>query len=237
MKSRCPLFLVLYSLISLSAPFTDPSSNPTSMFYYLKKFLPEAPIILEAGANLGEDTKIMKSVWPNATMHVFEPVPWSFIKLTDNTQHLRNVTCYECALSTYCGKTSFHIDIPNNGASSILPPVDFNRSEFDPQPITVDCITLNAWAQEHHVKNIDFMWLDMEGHELYALENASDILDTVKVIYTEVDYVPVRQGSCLYSDLRTFLELQDFTEIWKDSSHWRFGNALFVKNSLLDTKK
>ncbi len=227
------LILSSYYAFLCAAPFTDPSSNPTSMFNYLKKFLPDAPIILEAGANLGEDTKIMKSIWPQAKLHVFEPLPWSFKKMASNVEHLDNVVCYECALSTYSGTADFFVDIPNNGASSLLRPVDFNRHEFDPQPITVKCTTIDTWAHGHNVKHIDFMWLDMEGYELFALQNGLSILDTVRVIYTEVNYQLTREGTSFYHDLRPFLESHGFVEIWKEGEHGRFGNALFVKQKLL----
>lgn len=198
------------------------------MLSYVKSFLPINPVILEAGGHFGEDTIRMKSVWPDATMHVFEPLPSSFEKMIRDTQNLSSVFCYPYALTTFLGKTNFYIDIPNNAASSIGYPVEWNESEFDKTPIQVSCTTINQWASLNNISKIDFMWLDMEGHELYALQHASDILKTVKAIFTEVSFVPVREGSCLYIDLKNFLESEGFVEVWK-CSFGRFGDALFVK--------
>lgn len=142
---------------------------------FVASFLPESPVILEAGGHLGEDTNRMKSLWPGATMHVFEPLPSSFEIMLKATQHLSNVTCYPYALTSYSGKINFYIDIPNNGASSIGYPVSWNQHEFDKAPIEVPCIALDSWANINNISHVDFMWLDMEGHELYALQHGLNI--------------------------------------------------------------
>lgn len=200
-----------------------------AMLSYVKSFLPSDPIILEAGGHFGEDTIRMKSMWPNATMHVFEPLPSSFEKMIYSTHNLSKVFCYPYALTTFSGNTNFYIDIPNNAASSIGYPVEWNESEFNKTPIQVPCITINEWAKFNNISKIDFMWLDMEGHELYALQHARDILGTIRAIYTEISFEPIRIDSCSYINLRNFLESEGFYEAWKSSDTGRFGDALFVR--------
>ena len=226
------IFLGSYIQVLLAVQF----KNPHEMLHYVSRFLPSSPVILEAGGNRGEDTNRMKSIWPTATMHVFEPLPSSFKVMLMNTEHLSNVFCYPYALTNYSGETNFYIDMPNNAASSIGYPVKWNEHEFDKTPINVPCTTIDEWAKLNHVDHVDFMWLDMESHELYALEHALTIMSTVKAIYTEVAYVPVRQGSCLYHDLKRFLKMHGFMEVWKSNSG-RFGNALFLKSNLLEEAK
>lgn len=219
-------------LLALQFNTDNHSIMQDNILTYIKKFLPASPVILEAGGDNGDDTIRMKTAWPDATMHVFEPLPWSFQTIVKKTNHLPNINCYQYALTDFSGETDFHVDIPNNGSSSIGAPLSFNKGEFDPKPLKVACITLDEWAEQNNVNQIDFMWLDMESHELYALKKGTKILDTVKVIFTEVAYEPVREGSCLYPDLKKFLEEHGFVEVWK----WqvaRFGDALFIKNDLL----
>lgn len=226
------LFLViLYTPFLMAVHFR----NNDEILRYVKSYLPESPVILEAGGNLGEDTVRMKRVWPQATMHVFEPLPSSFAILIAETAHLADVFCYPYALTSYSGTTHFYIDIPNHAASSIGYPVAWNQAEFDKTPIEVPCITLSDWAQEYTIPPIDFMWLDMEGHELYALQHASDLLNNVKAIFTEIALVPIREDAGLYPDLKKLLEQHGFIEIWKSCKDTeRFGNALFIKKHLFD---
>lgn len=203
------------------------------MLGYVRRFLPNNPVILEAGGRDGEDSCRMKKVWPHATMHVFEPWGPSFEKLTQCTQGLSNVHRYQYALTTYSGTIEFHINFHNDGACSIGAPLDYNKHEFRTDTVSVPCTTLAAWAAAEGVDHIDFMWLDMEGHELYALMHApKKLLNSIKAIYTEVDFVKVREGSCLYEDLKKFLASYGFVEVWK-ACYGRFGDALFIKKSLL----
>lgn len=137
---------------------------------------------------------------------------------------------YSYALSNYTGEVDFYVNnTGNDGSSSIGKPLAFNEKEFSLSPIKVDCITLNDWSSINKITKVDFMWLDMEGHELYVLKKATSLLDSVKVIYTEVDFEKVREDTCLYNDLRLFLESNGFQEIWKRAVGHRFGDALFVK--------
>lgn len=225
------IFLLLTMQASCVFGFTETEVH--NILIFVSSFTPKSPIILEAGGRFGEDTIRIKSIWPDAQIHVFEPLPSSFKKLSENTAALTGVLRYPYALSTYSGKTQFYIDPSNPGASSIGHPVEWNENEFDKTPIEVPCITLDDWAQANNIHNIDFMWLDMEGHELYALQHATSILSNVKAIYTEISYKPIRQNSCLYKDLRAFLEQNGFQEVskatWPDLS----GDALFIKNGCL----
>ena len=44
-------------------------------------------------------------------------------------------------------------------------------------------------TKKNKVKNVDFLWLDMQGYELPALKSASKLLKNVKVIYAEACFV------------------------------------------------
>lgn len=220
---------LLTSFLYLSFLSAAPFHTPEGMLLYVKRFLPDNPVILEAGGHHGEDTNRMKTLWPQATMHVFEPLPSSYEKLVQNTRKLPNVFCYPYALSHTIGKTNFYFDFLNDGASSIGAPVDFNQHEFKKEPLEVQCTTLNEWSKNYAISRIDFMWLDMEGHELYMLLHASNVLDSVKAIYTEFSFVPIRSDTGLYIDLKRFLESKGFTEIHR-MEYGRFGgDVLFMR--------
>src|SRR5579872_6813994 len=224
-KKNYPLLLVIYFQIGQAGSFLDPNN----MLTFVKELLIAEPVILEVGGRFGEDTIRMKSFWPNATMHVFEPLHSSYEQIIKNTAHLSAIFAYPFALTTYSGKACFYINIHNAGASSIGYPVVWNEHEFDKKPIEVDCTTIDEWAKKNKISRIDFMWLDMEGHELYALQHGKEILNTVQAIYTEISFEPIRENSCSYIDLRNFLVEQGFYEAWKSSETGRFGDALFIR--------
>lgn len=216
----------------LSFPFNAASidfKDPAEVLRFVKTLLPDNPVILEAGGHHGEDTNRMKLLWPKAVMHVFEPLPTSFVKLTEATQNLPGIFRYPYALSDHSGPSCFYLNPNNEGASSIGKPVEYNEIEFKKEPITIQCLTIDEWAKRTKINHIDFMWLDMEGHELYALQKGLSVLPTVKAIYTEINFIETRHGACLYKNLKTFLLACGFQELWKSASGGRQGDALFVR--------
>ena len=73
------------------------------------------------------------------------------------------------------------------------------------------------------------MWLDLEGMELQVLKSSPKILESLKVLYTETNFLDFRKGMTQYNDLKHFLERSRFKLI----AHWYAegfqGNAVFVK--------
>jgi len=49
--------------------------------YEIAKYLPVNPVIIEAGAYIGNDTLEMSKVWPKGRIYAFEPVPMLYEKL------------------------------------------------------------------------------------------------------------------------------------------------------------
>ncbi|HJZ24115.1 MAG TPA: FkbM family methyltransferase, partial [Candidatus Babeliales bacterium] len=81
---------------------------------------------------------------------------------------------------------------------------------------------------------IDFMWLDMEGYELFALQKGINILQTTKVLFIEVQEKEIRKGSCLQTNIMKFLEKEGFCPIWQSKINSLYqSNILFVRKELL----
>lgn len=192
--------------------------------------LPPNPVILEAGANDGTDTQWMSELWPNGTIHCFEPYPEIYEQLKMVAEKRPNIRTYPLALTDRSGKASFYL---SGGASSLLKHAEpFNRDYFHADlnhPIEVECITIDQWAQNSDLSSIDFMWLDMEGNELHALKGALGILPKVKLIYAEVNLQRFWEDCASYMTLKSWLEDHGFEEIWSEiTPHWH-GNVLFKR--------
>jgi FkbM family methyltransferase len=198
----------------------------------LKKILPSNPIIIEAGAQFGEDTLWMSQLWPQGKIYAFEPSPESFAALQIVAAKNDNVTATQVALSNTKGEFLFYLA---GGASSLLRPQDsFNTDYFHSDldhPITVQVTTLDEWANNNSVSAIDFLWLDMEGNELNALQGAFNSLKNVKLIYTEVNLQRFWENCVMYDELTSWMNDHGFIEIWSDiQPHWH-GNVLFINTN------
>jgi FkbM family methyltransferase len=199
---------------------------------YFISFLPENPVILEAGAHRGKDTVEMARVWPAGTIHAFEPVPSLYKKLEYSTKNLKNVHCYQLALGDKQGTEILHVSSgASDGSSSLLPPKEhlnvFPTVYFD-EELPVTTTTLDAWAESNNIQKIDFMWLDLQGMELNVLKSGIHILQTVTAIYSEVSGIETYKDQTLYSDLTDWLASNGF-HIEREVVENGGGNVFFIR--------
>ncbi|MCX5924841.1 MAG: FkbM family methyltransferase [Candidatus Dependentiae bacterium] len=209
---------------------------------YIKPHLSSSPIIIEAGAFDGRDTQKLAATWPQGIIHAFEPVPELFALLQKNTAHLPNVHCYQLALSDKTGSATFYVSekikkqgMPTQAGSLHKPKERLLWSPIIfPHTIMVPTITLDAWADRYHIDSVDFLWLDMQGHELNVLQAAPLVLPMVSVIYTEVGFIEAYERQQPYEVVKEWLESNHFTEVgrnFENQQQWFFGNMLLVRNT------
>lgn len=225
-------FIVLLMVFSLLTSFLIEAAEQPAPRQLIAQFLPTDPVIVEAGAQFGEDTSWMSKLWPQGKIYAFEPNPASYKHLLEVATKTTNIFPQPLALAKVKGVAAFYVA---GGASSLLKPTDsFNNAYFKADlknPIMVQTITLEQWARENNVQVIDFLWLDMEGNELNALEGAGPILDTVKAIYTEVNLQQFWHGAVQHKQLEAWLIERGFEKKWEDIVPNWHGNVLFVRKS------
>jgi FkbM family methyltransferase len=195
--------------------------------------LPKNPIIIDCGAHDGADTVQLASVF-KGQVHAFEPVNTIFKRLQIRTKSFSNIHCYEIALSDTNGKQNFYLsEGESDGSSSLLEPKDHLKDHPDTffnETISVVTSTLDAWAEKNNIKNVDLLWLDMQGFELNMLKASRVILPTVKVIHTEISVTETYKGVPSYETYRTFLEGIGFVaKTVAIPPMWDMGNVLFVR--------
>jgi FkbM family methyltransferase len=195
--------------------------------------LPTSPVIVEAGAHVGYDTVELATLWPQGVIHSFEPVPELFSKLKENTRYCRNVYRYNLALADQTGNAKLFLSSgKSDGSSSLLTPKEHLTAHPDvifEKEVSVTTITLDDWAKQHQVKNIDFLWLDLQGYELAVLRAMPDMLASVRLIYTEVSLIEAYTDAPLYPELRDWLEEQGFHVVIEDLPWPDMGNVLFSR--------
>ena len=207
---------------------------------YLTQYLPNDPIIVEAGAFDGTDTRKISAQWPTGTIHAFEPVPDIFVMLEAKTSNCANVVRHHVALSDHNGSATLYVsEKPSRPgepfqAGTLLKPKE--RLKYSPitypSTITVPTMTLDTWTEQNNVDHIDFMWLDLQGMALPVLKGGVNILKTVRALFIEVEFIEAYEGQAQYEEIRAWLDSQGFTAIaqdFADTSSWIYGNVLFIK--------
>ena len=200
---------------------------------YISQFLPMNPVIVEAGAHRGRDTIKMAKLWPQGSIYAFEPVPELFTLLTAATQEYPNIHCSNKAISNSQDSALLYISGgASNACSSLLKPKECLRLQPTVQfehTTMAQTITLDSWAQEHGVCQIDFMWLDMQGNELKALEGARSLLFKIQALFIEVNLVERYENCPSFTQIYSFLQHYNFIAIQRDMPKHNKINVLFVQ--------
>lgn len=160
-----------------------------------------APVIFDVGANVGGYTLMLSQIWNGlASIHCFEPSAKTFTQLQNNTKSLDNVTLN----NTGCSDTEHAMSLYSNSNHSGLTSV-YNRN-LDHVNLKMDEVstakftTIDNYCKKNNLNHIHFLKMDIEGHELSALQGASNMLSS-----DNIDYIQFEFGGCNI-DSRTYFK-------------------------------
>jgi 2-O-methyltransferase len=212
----------------------------TDLFVAVKKYLPANPSILEAGAHMGFDTYGLAKIWPKAEIYAFEPVPKLYTSLVQRVSSLKNVKTFCMALGEQNDTVAMYVSGGDStGSSSILKPTvhlaRFPGVTFD-HTIPVPVKRMDDWAKDQNISRIDFIWLDMQGYEVYALKGAGELLKTVSVIYTELCASELYAGLTTRDEYIRFLNGTGF-ELISSLGEDEITEGIFINRGAISDRK
>ena len=174
---------------------------------------PGARIVFDVGAHEGLAAKRYRELFPEATIHCFEPYPDSFEKLGRAVGGLGGIELHAFALAATEGEARFSVN--RNSATNSLLASDENADIYwrgdTPKTLgdlSVTTRTLDAFAAEQSIPVIDILKMDIQGGEYEALRGARALLGrrAVGLIYMELITAPTYVGQ---HRIRDYLELFD----------------------------
>jgi len=207
--------------------------------------------ILDIGSWHLEQSIELNTLFPNANITAFEPVPNSYNLCINKRNSLETnkkekINVFNLAISDKIGDVPFYpVDPstsshPNVGASSLLKFKEglngsFFNQTWNQKEIIVKSLTLDKWCEENNKKHIDIVWIDVQGAELNVYKGADNILNNTKVIFTEVGLKPYYEGHSMRSDINEFLLSKGFIEVEESFELNGFdyeANTIFINKNL-----
>ena len=137
------------------------------------------PVLFDVGANVGSWTEGMLQRLPGARVFMFDPSPGC--QAVIRSKQLPDCTLVPCALGEQAGQASFHFSSATDGSASLHVRRDTPFQELRYQSVTVEVRTLDEVIDSLKIDFVDFMKMDIEGHELYALRGAKRSLAAGKI--------------------------------------------------------
>lgn len=140
---------------------------------FLREYLSpiNEPVIADIGSNIGNHALDFATY--AGRVYCFKPIGFIHSVLLENVKinQLENIVVINKALSDSAGEDSIYICDNNVGASSIL-----NRGQQE-NCVKIEKIIGDKFFEEQGLERLDFVKIDVEGHEKYALKG---ILKTIK---------------------------------------------------------
>lgn len=178
-------------------------SGETYILRYLKDKLAsttEHMTIFDVGANIGRYTLLVLDVFRGRNVNVFsfEPSLRTFQELRKNVGENRKAKLYNFGFSNENARVTLFYDTEKSGLSSL-----YNR-KLDHIGIQmkhkeeVEVKRIDDFCEENKTDKIDLLKMDVEGHELKALEGANNMIDKDAIRLIQFEF-----GGCNI-DSRTF---------------------------------
>ena len=166
-------------------------------------------VIFDVGANIGDYSRLLEEFFSDrADIYCFEPSRETYRKLSENFNGKKNIHIYNLGFSNEDKTVFLFADKNASGLASLykrrLDHFNIHMNETE----QVKVMTVDNFCRGEGIKKIDFLKLDIEGHELQALEGAREILKS-----NSIDFIQFEFGGCNI-DSRTFF--QDFYYLLKD---------------------
>ena len=192
-------------------------------------------VLVEAGTKDGKDSLYLSSELgiSHSGIYLFEPNKMLYKKLEDDIS-LKNMNKSSLALFNKTCKLKFHEALnEDDGRSSILDrPEIYSKSELF-KTVEIDAIRLDDFMEEKSLKTIDMFKLDVEGATMEVLLGAGERLKDIKSFQIEAEYYQIWENQTTWTDIKTFLQLHNFTHLWEIGYSKRQCDSIWIKNEYL----
>ena len=164
----------------LSAELLVHGSHEPDTTKFVSKYLKENIVCVDVGANIGYySTLYSKIVGQNGKVLAIEPSPvnFEFLKKNLELQNFSNYLVFNCESGDKEGNVRFLMDKRANKCMIVQ---DKSESSNNPDIISVPVRKIDDIIDESNVERVDFLKMDVEGYEWFAIQGALKTIRTFR---------------------------------------------------------
>jgi FkbM family methyltransferase len=159
------------------------------------------PVFIDVGASDGRIWRSWIKEAPDAHIYAFEPDPTNFNAMQQHQSGRPNVIMQEVAISTVDSPSGIPFYISNDRNSSSVYPYNVDNIRKWKYPpgrrlfktdkiIQVPAMRLDTLIKKERLRYIDFIKIDVQGHELEVLKSLGNSISKVREIVLEASLTP-----------------------------------------------
>lgn len=151
----------------------------------LRTVITPRSIVMDVGGHAGQMTKLFAGLAHKGQVYTFEPGSYAFsiLSKTKALKCLSNVTLINQGLSSVPGEVVLQVPLKRSGSMGfgISHIVENDESASSPSfRETITVTTLDAFVKSQNLERLDFIKIDVEGHELEVLKGGLETFKNLK---------------------------------------------------------
>ncbi len=161
---------------------------------FVENYIKSGMVCLDVGANFGYYTlKMSKLVGGEGKVIAFEPSSVFFSRLSENIllNGSNNIETIQKGMSNF--PQSLQLSVGSQSAT-----MHWLTDFSEPNPIqeSIELITLDEFASSSNIKRLDFIKIDIDGHEIFVLKGGIKTIKRLKpLILLEVSHIHYREAN------------------------------------------
>jgi FkbM family methyltransferase len=178
----------------------------------IERFIASGQVVFDVGANVGSWSEEVFNQFPNAEIHLFEPIPKIYKNLLQNlAEAIGNSKIipnnYALGKQEESKQFAYYQDYPEWSTFYRRWEVEKEYNIKEPKILNVLTTTIDNYCQRQEIERINFLKIDMEGSELNVLEGAKKLLSRGKIDCIQFEY-----GGTYIDSQTTLKQVFDFLE-------------------------
>jgi FkbM family methyltransferase len=228
---------IYIKFLSIIIYFIDIKNKKKIINFFKKKLNNKPLIVIDVGAHIGETIRLFNKNFNVENILAFEANPIVFKKLEKKIKkinHKNKINLFNLGLGDKEEKKDLLIfnDTSSSTYNKINEQTDyykrkkkflslFSKNILD-KKISTNVLPLSKVNEMYELKNVDILKIDTEGYELNILKGIyKDHFDKIKYIYFEHHYDLMIKKNYKYSDIKIFLNKNNFFLTFKMKMKFR----------------
>jgi FkbM family methyltransferase len=178
----------------------------------------DKPIVFDVGANIGDWSAAVLKILPTTQIHCFEPDS-SALKQLEHRGFPSNVHVNRFGLSSELGVQKLTIFKPGSVLNSLYTNHLYGLDVVGYEEVRLD--TIDNYCIKNKISRINYLKIDVEGHELAVLKGACKLIEASKIHNIQFEYYQTYLSAGLF--LRSIFE---FFSVYKCNIYKIHPNGL-----------